>query len=223
MEWDQHEFAKRLAQSYETRGASDTELAKKLSVSPSTVGRWQTSATNKPSLEVICGLAKALQVRPAWLAFGDEFGEPIDDEELSLITAWRKLPERERATLLEFILVTTSGRTAIKSPGQRSRKAAPLPQPSAVPASAPTKSETLPLSPSELDAILGYLSDVAESGRVEKPLVMAFERLATFLNQQADAQTPKAPAAGDAASSETAGTNESSDATVAPPIARPPT
>jgi transcriptional regulator with XRE-family HTH domain len=81
------------------------------------------------------------------------------------------------------------------------------------------KSSTPPLSQAEADLLIQYLGDEIDKSRWELPLVVAFERLTTWLSLQGDPHKASAHAAEDAASAPTDDKDESGDAPGAKPTA----
>lgn len=69
-------FSARLEHAILVCGTSQAEIARSLSVNPSTVNHWCSGRRTPPS-GATERIASALGIRPAWLAFGD--GEMRDD------------------------------------------------------------------------------------------------------------------------------------------------
>lgn len=87
------EFKDRLAQRLKETGMTQTELAKRVKVSKTTITFWK-SGTNKLSGENLMALAKALRCSARWLATGE--GQPVP-EGLSLEKPWLDMDDASNA------------------------------------------------------------------------------------------------------------------------------
>lgn len=94
----------------EYRGFSQGELARKSDVDPSTISKWERSAT-EPGLRDVCSLAKALQVPVTALC--PEDAQQIDaepvllDPDLQLFFSgdWQRLPTEAQEAIRTMIRI----------------------------------------------------------------------------------------------------------------------
>lgn len=63
-------FSERLQRALDDRAMSQAELARRVEVNPSTVNHWLSGRREPPS-QTVGRITAALDVRAAWLAFGD--------------------------------------------------------------------------------------------------------------------------------------------------------
>ncbi len=93
MKWDEFRFDKNLNRCLDQSPYTQRALALKLGIDETTVSKWAKGG-NVPSIETIFEISNVLQVHPRALLF-DAY-EPMDDEELEIVEAWRKMREGER-------------------------------------------------------------------------------------------------------------------------------
>lgn len=101
---------------------SHAELARRIGVKPSTV-TGIIYKLQQPRLWHLEAMARELGVSPGWLAFGSA-AETMDDEEASIVRAWRKLSPAEREAWERMLLATTAGRAEAKTERVTRAKAA---------------------------------------------------------------------------------------------------
>lgn len=78
---------------------SQTDLAKKLDVTPNTVSRWE-SGTYKPRIEDLERLARAFK-KPIWVFFPSDVLPPTEAQK-ALLSATGDLPEEDLQELVRY-------------------------------------------------------------------------------------------------------------------------
>jgi ribosome-binding protein aMBF1 (putative translation factor) len=68
------EFGRRLRETRELRGLSLRALEAKCGLSNALISQMETGVTGNPGINTVAKLAKALDVDPGWLAWGDPAG-----------------------------------------------------------------------------------------------------------------------------------------------------
>lgn len=172
---------------------SRPEVAKAVDMSESRVSEYSSekplrNSERTPGAYEIQRLARLLKVSECWLAFESGPRDPIaaqlgqnigskfqDDPDLAHIcSAWMQASPEDRAILKVWA-------SKYPKPKINPLLKPPPAQPASTLSAGQPKSWKPPLSREELVLILGYLSDVTEFSLAEKPLLVAFERLATAL------------------------------------------
>lgn len=92
----------RLTRSRLRRGWTQHELAHTVGTSQAVVQRIETGKCKHP--RNIHKLADALDVSPAWLMYGVEVMDGIEQDAVETARAWSKLQEPHRSALKEMIL-----------------------------------------------------------------------------------------------------------------------
>lgn len=91
----------RIRRARKALGLSQTDLAKCLGVSSSTLSELEGGQSKLPSLEVGYRMAEILQVPLKWIVFGDngehEIATPMEAQLLAIV---RELPEDAKAAIL---------------------------------------------------------------------------------------------------------------------------
>lgn len=88
------EFPQRLARLRKEKGFTQATLAEAVKVSAIQIKRYESGAS-QPTLDVIKGLAKALQISSDELIFGEDERAPSDDLKLQF-EAVSRFPEEEK-------------------------------------------------------------------------------------------------------------------------------
>lgn len=81
------------------KGMSARKVSLDAGLSDSLVHKFVTGANSSITLETLDKIAKALEVDPVWLAYGE--GDPEPASEVSDI--WNKIAENDRATALRVL------------------------------------------------------------------------------------------------------------------------
>lgn len=114
-------LVERIIEREKALGYLHAELARKISVPPSTITNI-IYQRQQPRFKHIVAMARELGVSPGWLAFGGP-AETMDDEETSIVQAWRKLTADERAAWERMLLATTAARATVKTERVKREKA----------------------------------------------------------------------------------------------------
>lgn len=94
-----NKFSSRLAYALHERGVSNSELARRVTVNPSTVSRWLESTRPLPA--VVSRIAQALQVQEKWLV--DGLGEMNQSDE-SLSESSKEYAPESRLTDAQAVI-----------------------------------------------------------------------------------------------------------------------
>lgn len=70
-------WGSRIAQARKEAGLNQTQLGEAVGAGQPTVSEWEREE-NEPNFATILRIAKATKVNPCWLAFGDQFPDPLD-------------------------------------------------------------------------------------------------------------------------------------------------
>ena len=100
-------LADRVATKRKEKGWTQKQLAELIDSNQASIQKIENGKSLRP--RNIVKLAKALQVSPAWLMFGDAsieeiLEEELDAEALEIADAWSKLPEPHRSSIKQAIL-----------------------------------------------------------------------------------------------------------------------
>ena len=94
-------LADRLRRARKQRGWSQEYLASRADTSQAVIQKIENGKSLRP--RNIERIAKALDVRPAWLMFGVTEVEDLDEEAVQVARAWSRLKEPERSAMKETI------------------------------------------------------------------------------------------------------------------------
>lgn len=94
-------FAERLIWARERAGLTQEELAEKSKMSRDIIAKAETGKTKRPKR--MKDLADALEVPPAWLAFGDDRIDQWDEETLLFAESFSHLPPEVREAVKTLI------------------------------------------------------------------------------------------------------------------------
>jgi transcriptional regulator with XRE-family HTH domain len=83
-------------------GWTQTELAERVGTSQAVVQKIENGKSLRP--RILEQLARAMDVKPAWLMFGVEEAGELNDEAIELARAWARLREPHRTAMREAIL-----------------------------------------------------------------------------------------------------------------------
>jgi transcriptional regulator with XRE-family HTH domain len=92
-------------------GYSQTDLAKKLEITPNTVSRWE-SGIYKPRIDDLDRLSR-LFGKPIWSFFPSDV-QPANDAQRALLSATGDLPEEDIEELRRFVDFVRAGKTLPK-------------------------------------------------------------------------------------------------------------
>jgi len=92
----------RLRKRRKEMGWTQTELAERVGTSQAVVQKIENGKSLRP--RILEQLAKALDVKPAWLMFGVEEAGELTDEAIELARAWARLKEPHRTAMREAIM-----------------------------------------------------------------------------------------------------------------------
>lgn len=246
MSWKTSEFAARLEECKKRTGINFTALAQAMGLKHSTSISDFMSGKSRPSLEQLWRIGEIYEVSPYWLAYGKNAATPRTTEEEKAVELIRKLPETRRAAALQTMAVmaglamdpeTEALVSKAKEKEERKkrieaeinqtereayeRRIAELEalNPSKLSALLVVglgKSSSIQLTVEEAETFLKYLGSQVESMPVERPLTIAFRKLATRLDHDiALLERPRAKGKG-ASSAGTAGEGAASAASPAP-------
>ena len=97
----QETLADRLRRARKQKGWSQEFLAQRADTSQAVIQKIENGKSLRPrNIEHIAG---ALDVRPAWLMFGVNEVEDLDEEAVQVARAWTRLKEPERSAMKETI------------------------------------------------------------------------------------------------------------------------
>ncbi len=94
-------LADRLRRARKQRGWSQEYLASQADTSQAVIQKIENGKSLRP--RNIERIAEALDVRPAWLMFGVNEVEDLDEESVQVARAWARLKEPERSAMKETI------------------------------------------------------------------------------------------------------------------------
>ena len=94
-------LADRLRRARKQRGWSQEYLASRADTSQAVIQKIENGKSLRP--RNIERIAQALDVRPAWLMFGVNEVEDLDEEAVQVARAWSRLKEPERSAMKETI------------------------------------------------------------------------------------------------------------------------
>jgi transcriptional regulator with XRE-family HTH domain len=83
-------------------GWTQTELADKVGTSQAVIQKIENGKSLRP--RILEELARALDVKPAWLMFGVEEAGELSEDAIELARAWARLKEPHRSAMREAIL-----------------------------------------------------------------------------------------------------------------------
>jgi transcriptional regulator with XRE-family HTH domain len=92
----------RLRKRRKEMGWTQTELAEQVGTSQAVIQKIENGKSLRP--RILEELARALDVKPAWLMFGVEEAGELSDEAIELARAWARLKEPHRTAMREAIL-----------------------------------------------------------------------------------------------------------------------
>ena len=92
----------RLRAQRNAKGMTQEQLAKKADTTQAVIQKIENGKSLRP--RKIDKIASALDVKPAWLMFGDDRFDALDKEALEIAAAWSKLEEGRRHELRQHIL-----------------------------------------------------------------------------------------------------------------------
>lgn len=92
----------RLTRSRLSKGWTQHQLASAAGTSQAVVQRIETGKCRHP--RIVRSLASVLSVSPAWLMFGAEVVDDVEQEAIETARAWSLLPEPHRSALKRMIL-----------------------------------------------------------------------------------------------------------------------
>jgi len=105
----------RLTYSRIEKGWTQHQLAAAVGTSQAVIQRIEAGKCNHP--RILSELAEALDVSPAWLMFGVNVIEGLEQEAIETARAWSQLMEPQRTVLKEMILrIAESGPDAVPLP-----------------------------------------------------------------------------------------------------------
>jgi transcriptional regulator with XRE-family HTH domain len=99
---DSDSLGARLTKSRLRRGWTQHELARNVGTSQAVVQRIETGKCRHP--RNIDRIADVLEVSPAWLMFGAEVMDGLEQDAIETAKAWNNLSEPHRSALKEMIL-----------------------------------------------------------------------------------------------------------------------
>ena len=97
----QETLADRLRRARKQKGWSQEFLAQRADTSQAVIQKIENGKSLRP--RNIEHIAEALDVRPAWLMFGVNEVEDLDEEAVQVARAWTRLKEPERSAMKETI------------------------------------------------------------------------------------------------------------------------
>ena len=97
----QETLAERLRRARKQKGWSQEFLAQRADTSQAVIQKIENGKSLRP--RNIERIAAALDVRPAWLMFGVNEVEDLDEEAVQVARAWARLKEPERSAMKETI------------------------------------------------------------------------------------------------------------------------
>lgn len=97
----QETLADRLRRARKQKGWSQEFLAQRADTSQAVIQKIENGKSLRP--RNIEHIADALDVRPAWLMFGVNEVEDLDEEAVQVARAWTRLKEPERSAMKETI------------------------------------------------------------------------------------------------------------------------
>ena len=95
-------LASRLRLRRKEKGWTQEQLAEKTGSTQAVIQKIENGKSLRP--RNVLKLAQALGVSPAWLMFGQESFDELDDEGIEMATAWSKLHEPNRSGIKRAIL-----------------------------------------------------------------------------------------------------------------------
>ena len=95
-------LASRLRLRRKEKGWTQKELAERTGSTQAVIQKIENGKSLRP--RNVVKLAQALGVSPAWLMFGQESFDELNDEAIEMATAWSKLQEPHRSALKQAIL-----------------------------------------------------------------------------------------------------------------------
>ena len=95
-------LASRLRLRRKAKGWTQKELAERTGSSQAVIQKIENERSLRP--RNVVKLAQALGVSPAWLMFGQENFDELDDEAIEIATAWWNLQEPHRSAIKQVIL-----------------------------------------------------------------------------------------------------------------------
>ena len=112
------------------KGWTQHQLAAQVGTSQAVVQRIETGKCKHP--RIIHELAAALDVSPAWLMYGVNVIDGLEEEAIETARAWSKLSEPHRSALREMILAVAAEADREGAGESSSRPAVPAMQAAAV-------------------------------------------------------------------------------------------
>jgi transcriptional regulator with XRE-family HTH domain len=105
----------RLTHSRVEKGWTQHQLAAAVGTSQAVIQRIEAGKCNHP--RILSELAESLEVSPAWLMFGVNVIEDLEQEAIETARAWSQLMEPQRTALKEMILrIAGSGPDSVPLP-----------------------------------------------------------------------------------------------------------
>ena len=95
-------LASRLRLRRKEKGWTQKELAERTGSTQAVIQKIENGKSLRP--RNVVKLAQALGVSPAWLMFGQESFDELNDEAIEMATAWSKLQEPHRSAIRQAIL-----------------------------------------------------------------------------------------------------------------------
>lgn len=107
-------FAARLARLRRAAGLSQSELARRVGLTPASISLLESADSKGPSATTLIAIAAVLECNPAWLLLGRGSPEPasLTDDERVLLVAYRHLAPDART----FLLTTATALAAQAKP-----------------------------------------------------------------------------------------------------------
>ena len=99
---DMSGLGRRLRQRRKEQGLTQVELADTVGTSQAVIQKIENGKSLRP--RILDDIAKALDVKPAWLMFGVEEAGELSDDAIELARAWSRLREPHRSAMKEAIL-----------------------------------------------------------------------------------------------------------------------
>lgn len=98
-------LAARLREARDAKGWTQTELAERAGVSQQVIGKIERGKARQP--RYILEIAGALGVSPAWLMYGTDELDDLDEEAIALALSSMRMTEKERRALRQYVEEST--------------------------------------------------------------------------------------------------------------------
>lgn len=106
MEWDAPAFSERLEQALERKGVRASDVSQSAGVSETMLSHWRNGRRGRDvscRCDSLFAVAKALEVSPAWLAYGESPAQPLTEVDQADLDTLARLSERHRAIVREVM------------------------------------------------------------------------------------------------------------------------